>query len=391
MNELIEKEHDYIYQTYKRLPIVASHAEGVRVYGEDGTVYLDFLGGIAVNVLGHSHPKVILAIERQIHKYMHLSNYFYQQPQIKLAEMLCHATGMKKVFFTNSGAEATEGAIKLVRRWGANHGKNTIIGFSGGFHGRTYGALSIMDKPLYKDKMGPFLADTKVIEYNAIEALESNIDANTAGVFLEFLQGEGGLTEVTPEFITALENLRQKYGFLIVADEIQSGMGRTGKFSAYEHFGIIPDIITVAKGIGGGLPLGAILAGDKTEHIWQKGQHGTTFGGNAVSCAVGEVVMRELEHGLLEHVNEIGNYLKNELIKLQSEFPSKISEIRGRGLMLGIVMNEDATELLYNLLDLGVIANVTSGKVLRLVPPYIIQKADVDEFIGKLREALQER
>jgi acetylornithine/N-succinyldiaminopimelate aminotransferase len=391
MNEnIINAEHELFFQTYKRLPLVVDRAEGVRIYCKDGSEYLDFLGGIAVNALGHSHQGVISAIEKQIKRYMHVSNYFYQDTQIEFASKLKLISGYDKVFLCNSGTEATDGAIKLVRKWGSDKNKNQIIAFSGGFHGRTYGALSIMDKPLYKESMGPYLDNMSIIPYNDISALEEAVSSNTAAIWLEFIQGEGGISCVTSAFVDAIKVLQNKYGFLVVADEIQSGTGRTGKFFAFNHYGIIPDIVTLAKGIGGGLPLGCILGKEIVANVWNKGNHGTTFGGNSVSCATGIVVLDELSKGLMDHVTTVGTYFVDKLSQIMNKYPDKVLEVKGLGLMLGLVISFDAIILVECLLKHHVIANAASGNVLRLVPPLIITNLDVDEFIHALDLSLSE-
>lgn len=388
MQNLIDREHVSIMQTYKRLPIEISHAQGCRVYDKSGKTYLDFLAGIAVNALGHSHPKIIDAAIAQMKKYMHVSNYFYQEPQILLAEKLKNLSGFDKVFFSNSGTEAMEGALKLARRWGNLNSKKMIVAFSGGFHGRTYGALSIMDKPLYKDGMGPFLPDTVISEYNNIHALEELINPETAAVVLEFIQGEGGIVEASKPFVEAIFNLREKFKFLVIADEIQAGIGRTGKLFAYEHYGVKPDVVTMAKGLGGGLPLGGLLIGGHLSEIWGKGMHGTTYGGNAVACATGLVVIDELQNGLLENINETGNYFHNKLSFIKSKHTDKVAEVRGRGLMKGLLLKFDASLLVNSLLENGVLSNAASGTVLRLVPPLIVSKSEIDEFTEKLDKSL---
>ncbi|MFH1052251.1 MAG: aspartate aminotransferase family protein [bacterium] len=390
MNHLIDREKVNIFQTYKRLPIEVDYAFGSRIFDMNGKSYLDFLGGIAVNALGHCHSKTIEAIDRQVRKYMHISNYFYQEPQIQMAEELAKISGFKRIFFSNSGTEAIEGALKLCRKWGNAIGRNKIISFSGSFHGRTYGALSLMDKPMYKDGMEPFLNGMKILEYNNCEQLERTVNDNTCAVFMEFLQGEGGIISASKEFVLKLKELREKYNFLIVADEIQSGVGRTGKFFAFEYYDIQPDIATLAKGIGGGLPLGCILGREALNSIWQKGQHGTTYGGNAVACAAGLTVINELNSGLMENVKKTGEYLFSELEKIKSYYPSCIVEIRGRGLMCGLLLTFDASLLVDKLIEKGVITNSASGRVLRLLPPLIIEKLEVDEFISALRLSLDE-
>jgi predicted acetylornithine/succinylornithine family transaminase len=377
-----------VFQTYRRIPVAIDRAEGARIFDLDGKSYLDMLGGIAVNALGHSHPKIIAAIETQIRKYMHVSNVFYQEPQVRLAEQLVAASGYPRVFFSNSGAEATEGAIKMARRFGSAHGRYDIVGFTGGFHGRTYGALSIMDKPLYKEGMGPFLPNTIVLPYNDIDALEARVDENTCAVMIEVLQGEGGISSATDEFVAALWSLKERYGFLVIADEVQSGIGRTGDFFAFERYGVRPDIVTVAKAMGGGLPLGAILATNEAASLLDRGMHGTTYGGNPVACVAGSVVVDEVMHGLMAHVREIGAYFIERMEVLRAEIPTRIREVRGRGCMVGLVLNEDAAPVIPMLLANGVIANATAGNVIRFVPPFVIQRADVDELEHALRRVL---
>jgi predicted acetylornithine/succinylornithine family transaminase len=385
---LMEREHEVVFQTYRRIPVAIDRAEGARIFDLDGKSYLDMLGGIAVNALGHSHPKIIAAIETQIRKYMHVSNVFYQEPQVRLAEQLVAASGYPRVFFSNSGAEATEGAIKMARRFGSAHGRYDIVGFTGGFHGRTYGALSIMDKPLYKEGMGPFLPNTIVLPYNDIDALEARVDENTCAVMIEVLQGEGGISSATDEFVAALWSLKERYGFLVIADEVQSGIGRTGDFFAFERYGVRPDIVTVAKAMGGGLPLGAILATNEAASLLDRGMHGTTYGGNPVACVAGSVVVDEVMHGLMAHVREIGAYFIERMEVLRAEMPTRIREVRGRGCMVGLVLNEDAAPVIPMLLANGVIANATAGNVIRFVPPFVIQRADVDELEHALRRVL---
>lgn len=395
---LIAREQQAMFQNYRRLPIVIDRAEGCRIYDVDGTSYLDMLGGIAVNALGHSHPKVIAALEEQLHKYLHVSNFFYQEPQIRLAEKLRAASGYDRVFFTNSGTESTDGAMKLARRHGHERGALDIIGFTGGFHGRTYGALSIMDKPLYRDGMGPFLPHTMVLPYNDVDALKEHIGTNTCAVMLEFIQGEGGISSATQEFVDAIWALKEQYGFLVIADEVQAGIGRTGTFFSFEPYGIKPDIVTVAKSMGGGLPLGAILATNDVAAHFEKGTHGTTYGGNPLACAAGAVVIDEVMGGLMTHVAQVGNYLQERLSSVVRR-PSNADEskddgrrtsdvLRGRGCIQGIVLPYDAAPFVAKLLEKGIIANTASGNVIRLLPPLVINRTDVDEAVSIVRSVL---
>lgn len=387
-SDLISREQSVLFQTYKRLPLQIERAEGCRVHTTNGDVYLDFLGGIAVNALGHSHPRLVSAIVEQAKRYTHVSNFFYQEPQVHLAEQLRAITGYPRVFFSNSGAESTDGALKLARRHGSRSGRYGLVGFSGGFHGRTYGALSIMDKPLHKDGMGPFLPHTLVLPYNDVDALRARVDASTCGVALEFIQGEGGITAATEEFVNTLAELRDEHDFLIIADEVQTGIGRTGTFFSFERYGIKPDIVTVAKALGGGLPLGAIVATEKAAALLEKGMHGTTYGGNALACAAGSVVLEELQGGLQEHVVDVGAYLTEQLSALMLRRPDHIRELRGRGCMQGVVLTSEAAPLVERLLQRKIITNATSGNVLRLLPPYIITRAEVDELLVALEQSL---
>ena len=387
-SHLKEIENSTFLQTYKRLPIEIDKAESVFIYDKSGRQYLDFLGGIAVNVLGHSHPLIIDAVGKQIRRYMHVSNYFYQDAQIRFVSKLVGISGYDRAFLTNSGTEAIEGAIKFCRRWGFDSDKTEIIAFTGGFHGRTYGALSLMDKPHYKDKMGPFLDNMKIIEYNKIDELRKTINEKTAAVLLEFVQGEGGITTADTDWIDEIEKLRNKFDFLLIADEIQAGIGRTGDFFSFSRYNIKPDIVTLAKGLGGGLPLGCILTTERLSYVFEKGMHGTTFGGNAVSCAAGEIVLDELSNGLLSHVNETGKYLDEKLNQVKNKFPDKVLEVRGYGLMQGLLLSFDASLLVDELLKHGIITNAASGKVLRLVPPLIIKNEHIDTLAEGLINSL---
>ncbi len=389
-NDYFKREKQVFFQVYKRLPIVVESAVGCYIYDKNGEKYLDFLSGIAVNALGHSHPDIIEVAIDQIKKYMHISNYFYQEPQIRLAEKLTRITGYNRVFFSNSGTEATEGALKLIRRWGNKNGKKEIIAFSGGFHGRTYGALSLMDKPKYKDGMGPFLPDIKIIEYNNIRTLEENVNENTTAVVLEFIQGEGGIVEAKTDFINQIKLLKEKYNFLILDDEIQTGLGRTGKMFAYEHYNIKPDIVITAKALGGGFPLGAILSNDELANYWGIGTHGTTYGGNSVACACGSVVIDYLINGVLQKVKENGDYLKSELIKIMEKYPKLILQLRGKGLIQGLLLSFNGAILVEKLLKRKVISNYCSENVLRIIPPLIVERSDIDIFINSLDECLSQ-
>ncbi len=387
---LIDRERNHFLQTYKRLPIEVEYAEGMYIYSSNGTRYLDFLGGIAVNSLGHSHPRISAAIERQLRRYTHLSNYFYQDVQVEFVERLCSASGYDRAFLTNSGTEATEGAIKLARSYGSPYERDEIIGFTGGFHGRSYGALSIMDRPRYKDGMGPFLPATRILPFNDVDALRAAVSDRTCAVMLEFLQGEGGIRWATPEFVEAVMELRHRHGFLVIADEVQAGGGRTGSFFSFDRFRVRPDIVTLAKGIGGGLPLGAILTTENLAGIWGGGQHGTTFGGNALACVAGNVVIEELRNGLMEHAAEMGEILIGWLQQLQDEFPDLVREVRGAGAIVGVELTEPSAPFVDAMLRRRIIVNSTADTVIRLLPPLIYDREHIDQLIVAMRACFAE-
>ena len=388
---ILEKEQGLFFHTYKRLPLEVERGEGCYLFTADGTRYLDFFGGIAVNALGYNHPRLCKAIEDQIHKYVHLSNYFVQQPQVKLAEKILTASKFKRIFFTNSGTEATEGAIKLARKWGKTIGKDKLFGLSNAFHGRTLGALSLMDKQKYREGYEPFVENFGHLKFNDVDELRRAVNEKTLGVFIEFVQGEGGIFVVSQEYARELNSLRDKYGFLIIGDEIQSGIGRTGKLFGFQHTGVIPDIVLLAKPIGGGLPLGAILGNDRVAETFTYGVHGTTFGGNPVACAAGLVVLEEvLDKGLMHHAEEIGTYLTARLTQLKNDFPTLIREVRGFGCMIGTELTQDGQPVVDALQRRHILVNCTNVNVLRFVPPLIVTQEQCDEMVDALRSVLEE-
>ena len=386
---LHERESASFFYTYKRLPLEPVRGEGMFLFTADGKRYLDMFAGIAVNALGHAHPRVVGAITEQAQKYIHVSNYFAQEPQVRLAELLLKHSGMARVFLANSGTEAMEGALKIARRWGADRDKRAIVGFSNAFHGRSLGALSIMDRPNYRDGFGPFLADCSSLPFNDDDALTAGVGPGTAAVVLECVQGEGGIRPVTPEFVAALKALRAEHGFLIIADEIQSGAGRTGRFLASDHFGLEPDLVTLAKPIGGGLPLGAILGASSVADILQPGMHGTTFGGNPVACAAGIAVLEVLEEqDLTAHAAAMGTLFLDHLRELAADFPTQVKEARGLGLMVGLELRVEADPVVAAMRDRGILINATDKTVLRFVPPLIVTEAEIGATVTALREVL---
>lgn len=387
---IFEKESKYFFHTFHRLPLEIDRGEGVYLYAKDGKRYLDFFGGIAVNALGYNHPRITAAIEKQIHRYIHLSNYFVQDKVVELAEKIITTSGYKRIFFSNSGTEAIEGAIKIVRKWGSGLEKKRLLNLTNSFHGRTMGALSLTERPAYREGYEPFLPNTEFIEFNNVEDLRAKVNGQTLGIFLEFIQGEGGINVVSKEFTQELKSLQEKFGFLVIADEIQAGVGRTGKFFGFKHYDINPDIVIIAKAIGGGFPLGVILGNDKVAEVLTYGTHGTTFGGNPVACAAGCVVMEEIvDKGLMKQAGILGEYLKSKAIELQKQFPAIVKEVRGYGCMLGIDLNRGGQPIVDELLNRGILINCTNNTVLRLLPPYIITKEQCDQLMFELHSILK--
>jgi acetylornithine/N-succinyldiaminopimelate aminotransferase len=386
-----DKEEKYFFHTYKRIPLEIERGEGVYLFTKDGERNLDMFGGLAVNSLGYAHPRILQAIQEQSQKYIHLSNYYLQEPQIRLAELLLQHSGYKKVFFTNSGTEAIEGTIKIARKWGSTKGKTDIISFSNAFHGRTMGALSLMDRDKYRSGYEPFLQNCRIVEFNNVGALHTAVSNKTAAVTLEFIQGEGGIRLATSEFVDELRELKEKFGFLVIADEIQSGMGRTGKLFGFQHYNITPDIVVIAKPLGGGFPLGAILGNIAVAGILEPGTHGTTFGGNPVACAAGIVILDELmERGVMNNAAAMGHIFKSKLLELKKEFSSIIREIRGYGLMLGMELDRECDPIVTAMREKGILINCTAQTVLRFLPPLIINEQQIDETVKKLREIISQ-
>lgn len=388
IDDLTAREENDLFHTYKRLSIVIDRGEGCYLYTTTGEKILDMFGGLAVNVLGYNHIKMNNAIKQQVDKYIHISNMFYQENQIALAEGINKLSGMEKVFFCNSGTEAVEAAIKLTRKFFLGSEKTTLISFSGSFHGRTMGALSLTARKKYREQFQPLLPNVQHLEFNSVTDLEKNINNNTAAVFIECLQGEGGVNPAAKEFIIKLNELKQKYSFIIAADEIQSGVGRTGTFNACEQFGLDADIIIMAKGIGGGLPLGAIAGNKRVENVFTVGEHGSTFGGNPVAAASGLIVMDELSSGLMQQNKVSGDLLISKLKSIQQKFPDKIKDVKGMGLMIGIELFNPGQPIVDELIKHNVLVNCTNENVIRLLPPYVITSKEIDIFCDKFEKVI---
>ena len=390
MSHIFEKEKELFLSTYKRIPVEIERGEGVYLYDKEGNKYLDFFSGLGVNALGYAHPDINEAIRKQIEKYSHLSNFFITESQIKFAEKILKYSEMSGIFLTNSGAEANEGVIKIIRKIKGKEKK--IYALTGGFHGRTYGALTLTASEKYQHGFEPLLQNIEYVEFNDTKDLQNKVDINTAALFIEFIQGEGGIFLASEEFVKNIKALRKKFSFLLVADEIQCGIGRTGKAFGYNHYNVEPDIIVVAKSAGGGLPLGAIMVSTELKEILAAGDHGTTFGGNPVACAAGNVVLEKVfEGGLLTKVSENGDYVIGLLSKLKEEFPKDIKEIRGKGYMVGIEHNYECAKLVEEFRNRGVLVNCTNKNVIRILPPLIAEKEHFNFFISAYREILKEK
>ena len=388
-----ETEQKLFFHNYARFPIAVTHGEGVWLISNNGTRYLDMIAGIGVNALGYGDKRLVQAISDQAAKLIHASNLFMMQPQFELAEKLLALSGLSKVFFANSGTEAIEAAIKMARKWAAKSGdehKKEVLSLSNCFHGRTYGAMSLTAKAKYVDGFDPLLPGTGMIDFNDIADLEKKVSDKTAAVFIEVVQGEGGIHSISQPFIDRLKELRNQYNFLIVADEIQAGCGRTGKFFSYMHVDADPDMVCLAKPLGGGLPLSAVIGSEKVADVLSYGNHGTTFGGNPVACAAGIAMINAIEQDqLMKHADETGRYMQDELQKLASRH-QQILDIRQYGLMIGITVNREAKYYVEKALQKCIVINATSQNIIRLLPPLNITRAETQQCITALDEIFTE-
>lgn len=382
--ELMEKAAQYLAHTYTRYPIVATKGEGCWLWDMDGRRYLDFLAGIAVCNLGHARKEVIEGLTAQAAKLFHVSNLFYIEPQIKAAKLLVENSFGDKVFFCNSGAEANEAAIKLARRYGwkkYGEGRNEIVVMENSFHGRTLGTLSATGQFKFHEGFSPLLPGFTYVPFNDLEAVEKAISDKTCAVMLEPIQAEGGIYPVERDYFIALRKITREKDVLMILDEVQTGMGRTGKFFAYEHYEVEPDIMSLAKALGNGFPVGAIVAKDEVMEAFEPGTHASTFGGNPLaSSAVIATINTLIDEGIIRNCEMVGRYLREGLLSLQKQF-SFIKEIRGIGLILGVELNIDGDAVQKEFLKEGIILNCTKGKILRLVPPLVVTKEEIDIFL----------
>jgi len=380
-------ETKFLFSTYSRYDLFISHGAGVYVYDLSGRQYLDLLGGIAVSSLGYNHPRIVRVLNEQGKSLIHCSNLFYHAFQGQLAERLCRVSGMSRVFFTNSGTEAIEAALKIARAYGHIHGgpgKSRILSLRNSFHGRTYGALSITAQEKYQAPFRPLLPDVDVVQELTAGSLEAAFSDQVCAMVLEPIQGEGGIVPIPASFLKAARELCDRHQALLVFDEIQSGMGRTGKWFAFQHCGVEPDLLALAKSIAAGYPLGAVLGNARVAGSLKPGDHGTTFGGGPLACRLALEVMDIIEEdGLLQEVTGLGRQLSAGLRSLASRH-SGIGEVRGLGLMIGAELGASAKEVVSRLLREGFIANAAHDTVLRLLPPFIIRPEQIDEFLTAL-------
>ena len=382
--ELIKIEDDYFINTFTRQPIVLDHGEGVKVTDIDGNEYLDMFAGIAVNALGHNHPKLVKAIQEQAEKLIHISSIYYNEPALIYAKKLIEMTSFDRIFYANSGAEANEGAIKLAVKY---TGKSEVISTVESFHGRTVVTLAATGHEHYHEPFKAILPKGFInVPYNDIEAIKEAITENTAAIIVEPIQGEGGVNVPDIEYLQEIEKICHENDIVFIVDEVQTGFGRCGTLLAHELFDVKPDIMTMAKGIGGGVPMGGILATEKVASAFVPGDHGTTFGGGPLVCAAANAVLDTIvDENILDNVNEVGDYFISELKKLDKDV---IAEVRGKGLMVGLELTKPGAEYVDKLREAGFLINCTADKVLRFVPPLIITKEEVDEFVKALDEIL---
>ena len=373
-------------QNYARYPVAFTHGSGCRLWDEDGREYLDLFAGLAVSSLGHAHPALVAAIREQAGKLLHTSNLFYHEPGARLAGRLVELTFADRVFFCNSGAEANEAAIKMARR--ASGGRFKIVSAHGSFHGRTYGALAATGQPGLQEGFGPMLEGFVHVEPCSADAVAAAVGDDTAAVIVEPIIGEGGVVVPPPGYLAALREICDRSGAKLILDEVQTGNGRTGRLFAYEHEGIRPDIVTTAKGLGGGLPIGAVLAREDVAAAFVPGSHGTTFGANPVCCAAALAVLDQLtDGGVIANAARVGDYF---LAKLRDALAGRddVVEVRGQGLLIGVEFRVETKPFVNDLLARGVVANATAGTVLRLIPPLILTEDEVDEGVSALLEVL---
>jgi len=382
-----EKGQEYIMNTYGRFPLAFEKGEGMYITDENGKTYLDFVAGIAVNCLGHGHKALADAIAAQAQNLIHCSNLYWTKPQASLAEKLVKNSCFDKVFFCNSGAEAIEACLKLARKYGGATNRYEIITMEHSFHGRTMGALSATGQTKYQKGFSPLVPYIKHVPFNDFTALQNAVTRETCAILLEPIQGEGGIRPADLEYLQKVRRLCSDADILLIFDEIQCGLGRTGSLFAYQHFGIEPDALALAKGLGGGVPIGAMLAAKKCSTTLQPGEHASTFGGNPLATAAGNVVLDALTSGVVDNAKAMGAYLREQLLALQKDCPS-IVDVRGVGLLQGIELSIPGAPIVKACIEKGLLLVGAGANVVRFVPALIVEKKHIDEMISILREAL---
>lgn len=388
---IIEETEKYYLPVFGRYPMVMELGQGCRVWDNEGNEYVDAFAGIAVNSLGYNHPVLVKAIREQASKLMHCSNLYYTEIQAKALRVVAEATGMDRIFFANCGAEGNEGAMKLARKYGVSKAptKYKIISADESFHGRTFDTLAATGHDYYHVGYGPLSPGHVLVPYGDIKALEAQMDDDVCAVLLEPIQGEGGVHVPSDEYLQQVRALCDKHDALLIFDEVQTGVARTGKWFAYMHSGVKPDILTFAKGIGGGFPVAGFAVPERLAHVFKPGDHGGTFGGNPLACAAVYATLTTIKsEGLVDKVAEKGEYFKNELRKLQEKYPDKVTDVRGCGLMLGMEVAGEGKPIVESCLANNVIVNCTAGNVIRIVPPLIISKEEIDIVVAALDKAL---
>lgn len=386
-DEIKNKCDKYIMNTYGRQPIVLDHGHKQTVYDTDNNEYLDFFAGIAVNNLGQTDERVVKTLQEQAEKMMHCSNIYYNEPAAKVAEKLAKTTKLDRVFFSNSGAEANEAAIKLARKY---TGKENIITAIDSFHGRTMLTVTATGQDQYKLPFKPLPPGFKHVEFNDTQALKDAVDNNTAAIMLEVVQGEGGINVASKEYIKEVEKICEENKILLIIDEVQTGVGRCGEFLASQTYNLKPDIVSLAKGLGSGFPIGATLATEEVSKGFVPGDHGSTFGGNPLACAVANTTLEIIEEDkILSNVKNMGEYLQNKLLELKEKYDF-IVDVRGLGLLQGLELNFTGAEIVDKMREKGVLINCTAGSVLRFAPPLIITKEDIDKMVKILDEVFSD-
>ena len=387
--EIMQVYYECVMPTYTRVPVVIVKGKGIKAYDIEGKEFLDFFPGWAVSGLGHCHPKVVKAIKEQVSKIIHVSNNYYNELQGKLAKKIIEKSFDGKVFFCNSGAEAVEGAIKLARKVGYPSGKYEIITMEDSFHGRTLAAITATAQPKYQEGFGPLPGGFLYAKFNDLESVKSKITDKTAAIMLEPIQGEGGINIASEEFINGLKKICEEQKILLIFDEVQTGIARTGKMFCYQHYNVVPDIMTLAKSLGGGFPIGAMVAKREIADTLQPGMHASTFGGSPLACAAALAVFEAIEEGdLVEKAVRRGRYLHNRLSLLKKDFPF-VKIVRGKGLMQAVELEIEGKHIVDKCVEKGLLINCTQKKVLRIMPPLVVKNADIDAAVAILAEVMK--